>query len=122
MVRQVKQDLREKLLESETEVAKLTAKLSKATKYVEQQDDTIVLRDATIKSLTDKRDELHGLLATQKAARASERSQNNYLEKVRNNLIREWYLCDILEIRNNSVWSSAGLLTLQSTEDYSLPT
>ncbi len=62
------------------------------------------LRDAKIKSLTDKRDELHGLLAIQKAARASDRGKDTYLEKVRSNLVRGWYLCDRLEVRANSVW------------------
>jgi len=65
------------------------------------------LRDAKIKSLTDKRDELHGLLAIQKAARASDRGKDTYLEKVRSNLVRGWYLCDRLEVRANSVWWTA---------------
>jgi hypothetical protein len=51
MVRQNNQDLQDKLLESETKVANLTAKLGTATKCIEEQDKTIVLRDAKIKSL-----------------------------------------------------------------------
>ena len=107
MVRQNNQDLQDKLLESETKVANLTAKLGTAIKCIEERDKTIVFRDAKIKSLTDKRDELHGLLAIQKAARASDRDNDTYLEKVRSNLIRGWYLCDRLEVRATSVWQTA---------------
>ena len=82
MVRQSNQNLQDKLLESETKVANLTAKLGTAIKCIEERDKTIVFRDAKIKSLTYKRDELHGLLAIQKAARASDRDKDTYLEKV----------------------------------------
>ena len=122
---QNKQNLQESLQDSKNEVVELTSKLSVITKRVQQQDKIIALRDNTIKALTDKCDELHSLLDAQKAARTNERSQDNYLEKVRNNLIRGWYLCDKLEIRSTSVWQTATGKsigrTLISTVDY-LPT
>ena len=43
----------------------------------------------------------------QKAARASDRDKDTYLEKVRSNLVRGWYLCDRLEVRATSVWQTA---------------
>ena len=85
-------------------VKDLTAKLTTKTKTVHDQETLVSSRDEKIKSLTDKRDELLGTIATLKAARSSERNQYNYLEKVRGQLMRGWYLCDKLEIRENSVW------------------
>ena len=81
VVLQVKKDLRETLLDSEAEVAELTVKLGVSTKRIQQQDKILALREDTIKSLTDKRDELYGLLDAQKAARARDRPQEIYLEK-----------------------------------------